>query len=79
MKEKLNAEGLKVIVKSIILEQMSLHEQEIGNPSRLNYVKLADALVNSGVVKDEFTDLSGVKSSTHLVHIIKKAVEESME
>lgn len=45
-----------------------LKEEEIGGG--INSVKLADALVASGVIKEEYTDISGVKSSSKLAFII---------
>jgi hypothetical protein len=43
----------------------------------INAVKFADALVAAGVIKDDYTDLSGLKSSSKLAYMIADMLKDS--
>ncbi len=45
------------------------------NPTNISPAKLADALVEAGLVKDEWTDLSGKKASSELGFKIKAILD----
>jgi hypothetical protein len=51
-------------VRDILMEEM-------GDKKFISAVDIANELVNMGVIKDEYTDLSGKKASSNLAFIIR--------
>lgn len=51
-------------VKNILMEEM-------GDKKFISAVDIANELVNSGVIKEEYTDLSGKKASSNLAFIVR--------
>lgn len=79
-------EGWKLIKKGKIMKE----EEDFGGYKAtpdamgetlgdINPVKLADALVAAGVIKDDYTDLSGQKASSHLAFIISNTMKKIRE
>jgi len=68
-------------IREFIKEEVKrLHKktlkEDIFTGGYINPAALADVLVQAGVIKDEYTDLSGQKASSKLAFIVKKAVDK---
>lgn len=67
-------------IKEFIIEEVSkLHKKTLSESfgvSRINPMEIAEELVKSGVIKDNYTDLSGKHASSELGFMVKAILDK---
>lgn len=64
------------IIKFSEMDNSELNENYNKVNENANAVEIANELVTAGVIKDEYTDLSGVKASSKLCFIISDIINK---